>query len=116
MNIASFELCKELYKLSGWEDGTNTELYVSDKQGKYLATVNKESFPMDKMGKFIPAYDLGYLLRKLPAGVVIHKHASGYQMFDSYEHKTMSTAYDTPEDTACKLAIELFKQGVLKHD
>lgn len=77
--------------------------------------------------KQYPAYDLGYLLRKLPetmeriyhltltrAGEGDYSWRCGY--VDGTFIEGPSIYADTPEDAACKLAIELFKQGVLRKD
>jgi hypothetical protein len=58
----------------------------------------------------IPAYDLGYLLRKLPQPYSIMAYSTGRLV--AVQGEVTATA-DTPEDAAAKLAIELFKQGIL---
>lgn len=106
-NVASLELCKELYELSGWEPLD-------------YGVLEKAAFGH-------PVYDLSYLLRKLA-----RPHSYGHDIQLTYthdlEHKWQAAVHyiphtnyvaescDTPEDAACKLAIELFKQGVLKRD
>lgn len=55
-NVANLELCKELYAVSGWE-------------ADYWYDWNHGSPTVEDMKlseSNIPAYDLGYLLRKLP--------------------------------------------------
>jgi hypothetical protein len=98
MNTASLELCKELYELSGW------------------------NAPVVSMDGPTPRYDLGYLLRKLPkhvedqwlhiAPITDNKWAAHYMMM-GVKSAGQDEWADTPEDAACKLAIELFKQGIL---
>jgi hypothetical protein len=67
-----------------------------------------------------PAYDLGFLLRKLPNIVDADRFRmlqSGGGWFTGYHDGdlfTLATVANTPEDAACKLAIELWKQEVLK--
>lgn len=108
MNTASLELCRELYELSGW---TTDEEHPDEN--------------MVKEGHF--SYDLGYLLRKLP--VTISRTGT---LGSRYEDVTLRRikkdvwiAYyngnrdgygqaDTPENALCQLAIQLFKQGILK--
>lgn len=101
-NVASLELSKKLYELSGWGD------YGNDPIEKWLDYTDDWS---------VPAYDCGYLLRKLPkfcrvwlrdeSPLWIATHGAG-----GSEHGT--TAYmDTPEDALCKLAIKLFEERVL---
>lgn len=121
MNVASLELCKELYELSGW-DGTDFlyshAQWVQDgsvmhryRLIKYRATRRKD--PMN-----VSAYDLGYLLSRLPrthSGVGFCLWASGaIEWSAEYDgHERFEALAKTPEDAACKLAIELFKLGVL---
>jgi hypothetical protein len=73
MNVASKELCEELRELSGWkktdrywhqrlDDGAETDKYnpfVAERPAVWKTTE----------WKMTPAYDLGYLLRKLPQHV-----------------------------------------------
>lgn len=100
MQTASLELCKELYRVSG-----HTWL-TEDHRPEYVAA---------------PAYDLGYLLRKLPEfGKNIYWHTYHKNWCAAYEHTDedgcqtlIHKVADTPEDAACELAIELFKQGIL---
>lgn len=117
MSVANLELCRELYELSGWK----TELSWM-KFGKHLgnfADDDRWTLTDGQHGDFA-AYDLGYLLRKLDThSPELYKVASatwrckGRNYTDISEDVYHKDA-DTPEDAACKLAIELFKQGVLK--
>lgn len=129
MNVASLELCKELYELSGWT--TDTYYWL---QGSMPDLAEQEHYPTvvfhnDSLAEYpyayerqCPAYDLGYLLRKLPnsdkqgiyAWPSIAKNildASAFWECDTGEYYTETAR--SMEDAACKLAIELFKQGVL---
>jgi len=119
-HVASLELCKELYKLSAWK-GTFWKFYKNGDQVITHSGIKKHQ---------TSAYDLGYLLRKLPKVspsnqdcylTVIHKNVpknkkidkrwtAGY--FEGFGWSWYANA-DTPEDAACLLAIELFKQGIL---
>jgi hypothetical protein len=128
MNVTSLELSKELYEISGWDGvdysycrnvGQEWEPWSSTEQSDY-------SYPGFETGP--PAYDLGYLLRKLPADLpyeiettthfaaltietdVDHWYAS-YSILD---HDLHTARAKTPEDAAAKLCITLFKQGILK--
>lgn len=121
MNVASLKLCKELYELSGWVDvEAYYEYYpIADKHAlRHSAPGN--AFAEDRIlpDYIFPAYDLGYLLRKLPNYCRVERKGSTY--VSGYTAKAeidLDTPFgqeaDTPEDAACKLAIELFKQGVL---
>ena len=136
MNVASQELCKELYEVSGWEDTYTTHI-LSGKDVDY--DINRSA----TMGSLLyPAYDLGYLVRKLPLTIefdnekweeVYGRSLPSYffmaRDLDTMDNKwrvqyqgedqedviedTMFDA-DTPEDATAKLCIELFKQGILK--
>jgi hypothetical protein len=116
MNVASLELCKELSDLSGWA-GIKDLPRTKEMSLDYF----NETFNPGYGG--IPRYTLGYLLRKLPAKV------EGYSSLEFT--KVQSNIYifrygglgpgfmascDIPEDAACKLVIELFKQGILKEE
>jgi hypothetical protein len=125
MNIASLELCKELYELSGW--GCDGFYYWNGKledDHKVFGRQPASSFP---------AYDLGNLLRKLPryqvfegedcrlaissTGFNYNRSVAWYASYENDEDEPieLETA-DTPEDAAVKLAIVLFMQGILKRE
>lgn len=116
MNVVSLELSKELYELSGWKD---TDFKVS----AFTERVSPMAPPF--YGSEIPAYDLGYLLQRLPRmneeywltiqPVVYPQWCASYDRNDGISTKFESFA-DVPEDAAAKLAIELFKQGILTKD
>lgn len=116
MNVASLERCRELYELSGWAD-TDYTYYAN--AGQHSGTMMHRSLVFDKPDN-LPAYDLGYLLRKLPELVTtdtysdfleIKKSSGQYLAYYSFSERVVA---DTPENAAAKLAIELFKAGVLK--
>lgn len=102
MKVASLEYCKELYKLSRW---------------------GSEDVSPGAEDKYIKRYDLGYLIRKMPA--VTYLTSDGDEFVASYTPnieiielgKTAQYWFGSkkPEDALCRLAIELWKQGVL-HD
>ena len=117
MNVANLDLCKELYALSGFT-------WKSEQYHPSLVTPFKDSA--------IPAYPLSYLLRKLPEKIMLSDRdfgtlpawlsmdnlgsdgwQFGYRMGKSI--KVFCVA-DTPEDAVCKLAIELFRQGILTRE
>jgi hypothetical protein len=112
MTVASLELCKELLELSGWEDTyfwwDKDEQRVPEKQ---MVVQAGKIFADDT-----PAYDLGYLIRKLPEGIEI-KHGGMTRgmwrvLFYGGKQQEFSLA-DIPEDALCQLAIILFKQNIL---
>jgi len=121
MNTANLELCKELYELSAWEE-EGAELWCLAIRGDEKFAPALPHF----IGSF-PSYSLGFLLRNLPAYLDERKYASlGSINLDVVDNRMWACGYgvmapavlkqyaDTPEDAVCKLAIELFKQGVLK--
>lgn len=126
-HVASLELCKELYELSDWED-TRDDWYKQDGYGADLVpSTTSAQFGTHERFELFPAYDLGYLLRKLPDdvrraddvpyGLTLHKLGDrdfhlNYWWFDDCLYSDLEPVA-TPEDAATKLAIELFKQGVL---
>ncbi len=113
MNVASLENSKKLYELSKW---TETEyVHSSDTYRAGYDLMLRER----ANGLVLPAYDAGYLLRKLQHLNVdlypIDKGSCWYACVQWEENSTELPA-DTPEDALAKLAIELFKQGVLTND
>lgn len=132
MNVTSLDLCKELYELSGWIHvnfawSTENPHYAEFRVRAALNTLDDA-----------PAYDLGYLLRKLPAQIDFNDEIVKLTV-DRQSEKTWRASYaypvervkskrkyadwkftayqaNTPEDAACKLAIELFKQNILTRD
>ena len=132
MNTASLELCKELHNLSGWtsEDDRSIQWWCIERAHKIDGELYDEtSWLIDyetHAGKnrnqyAIPAYNLGYLLRKLPSPFTMIHRDNGWEcgIDNPAEHDVRVKpaqhwqSADTPEDAACKLAIELFKQGIL---
>ncbi len=99
MQVADSELCRKLFVLSGWSDpDKNPEV------SEYAYT---------ERGEPIPRYDLGYLLRKLPEATYLNKPYEGNLWSCGYNMEFIGEA-DTPENAVCKLAIELWKQGILR--
>lgn len=140
MNVASLELCKELFELSGWGNyaGDEPQNGWHDIDG-YLECSPRSDFEIGRekprephhiFQLIAPAYDLGYMLRKLPqdeANSFPHHFRPHLEQerkgqwsaylecdtaYEGGEHKGFSMA-DTPEDAVARLAIDLFKQGVL---
>jgi hypothetical protein len=109
MDTASLELSKDLYALSGWGRWPDPTNWYSKHGG-----LNHSYMPanLEVERGYVPAYDLGYLMRKFAGkGGIELRH--GDQGCVASSHLWYAEA-DTPEDTVAKLAIELFKCGVLK--
>lgn len=115
MHVASLELCKTLHELSGWTDAHSVWYWYEDydciDDSEYKATCHQTM--QDKKTE-CPAYDLGYLLRKLPDAVTLTKY-DGKLYLAVCGPDTLQEA-NTPEDAAAKLCIELIKQGILQKD
>lgn len=140
MNVASLELCKELYELSEWRDCEWQ--YWNGTAHNDISEITLEWGYGNYGDNCAPAYDLGYLLRKLPSRVdkgrknyrfVLTNSTSdeswvadylmpfwqkglpdrGIEVWLHYGNRAKLTEADTPEDAVCKLTIELFKQEIL---
>jgi hypothetical protein len=99
MSVATIELCKELYELSGWDRTDYWWYRVGD---QWYSDAHKGT---------IPAYDLDYLtdkLRNLPQGIVLHNYMDGCEA----SAMGIEIFADTPADAVCMLAIEVYKRGV----
>jgi hypothetical protein len=106
MNVASLDNCKRLWEVSEW-DGTQNVWLPDGKGGWELEADN-----IEQNGElaFIPAYDLGYLLRKLHIFIDWHmsRDDRGYVIHIAGD----DWIADTPEDAVAELAIALFKRGI----
>lgn len=131
MNVSNLENSRKLYELTWWTD-TDMRYRVykrieNENYKPHVRLVYGKSHIDTKTGETCPAYDAGYLLRKLPKSFVSQEHrctiyltlewlgdekwAASYQLDTdsiSYEQKE-----DTPEDALALLAIKLFEEGVL---
>lgn len=120
MTTANKELCQELYELTGWETNDNLYWVQSKNGGDFLAST--------QVGGDFPAYTAGYLLRKLPpmlgedslcmCAILPTEKVQWTAAYTDDEPDSggrYAVAADTPEDVLCKLAIILWKEGVL-HD
>lgn len=140
MDTASLPLCKELFEVSAWEDCifnwySQAEQWNLASLPDYPDVVITEgeltSYPyLDK--KLFPAYDLGYLLRKLQNTPLIklgqrsgRRWSASAQMGriegdkdsngsgETIRKIFIDKLADTPENACALLAIELFKEGIL---
>lgn len=137
MNVADLDLCRELYELSGW---VSPDLYYQYVGGKSSIELAAHGYEKEKWvtGVYdsdvilsLPAYDLGFLIRKLPAlyfeeGEVyqltlLKGSAVKYQAYSLRKKKLVDRfaqvgEEDELENLTAKLAIELFKAGILTRD
>ena len=110
MNFANSELCQELYDLSGWLTGMDGYYYVSPTGKGTGFEVRTLTDTENDRARVFPAYDLGSLLRRLPPGNVLTSLEDEWIASSSPKVATAAN----PEDAAAKLAIELFKHGILQ--
>lgn len=121
MNLASLELCKELYELSGWKQTSYWHHKYQVDSGRQ--TSHWRSINLDQE-LTMPAYNLGYLLRELPPhidqttnelmiGRWGNEWRACYMPINLGHYPELREQAEAPEDALTKLAIELFKQGVL---
>lgn len=127
MNVASLELCKELYELSGWGKTQNVWAIATGEENKDVSPWLRVGVGSSSAWEELPAYDAGYLLRKLPASVKIKGHPYVLELRPNYSGSAWSALYydpekaeapiqvydNAPEDCLTKLAIQLFKAGIL---
>lgn len=116
-NVASLELCRELYELSGWGD-TEHHWWPDWWTSGGKATANIKPIDLDPKieADLIPAYDLGYLVRKLPEQTSVYRYENVWVANRENERRTGYPAIieaDTPENAVASLAILLFQQGIL---
>lgn len=109
MQVASLELCKTLFELSGWSEPVNAYWYADGLYNEYQTAPETELVS--------PAYDLGYMLRKLPqprslTETYLDPRTLGWKA----SCREFDGLAETPEDAAAKLCIALFKQGILKRE
>ncbi len=119
VTVASLEFCEELYQLSRWHK--TISYFDGNRDGSESRREHEDGEPTA-----IPAYDLGYLLRKLPHQYFDDRRFNRLMMHvESIDDGLSSYVFyignyvgksSTPEDAACKLAIELFKQGMLNRN
>lgn len=125
MQTASLELCLELHKLSGWED-TDYSHYTTA-HDDYDHEHGYHGEPAIGLTKAInanvvllpdaPAYDLGFLLRKLPYTSKVAKVRENMYLAARGDINVKDKNFaDTPENATAKLCIELFKQHILPQE
>jgi len=121
-DVASLELSRELHELSGWED---TRYYyhslISHDMKRWSEYKLQDYRPDNDFGmRIVPAYTLGYLLRKLPNFTEVQNIGfDGENEWRVMRHDVRRNPFciaRTPEDAAAKLCIELFKQGILQKE
>lgn len=131
-SVASLKLCKKLYELSGWRTCDFIWIDLNDSQPFEMYA---KSFPSISTNDYrdlgeietdwLPAYDLEYILKKLPHigdddDWAIHLWQDDDEWYCGYYNRHMdsdlqteSTCHKNPADAACELAINLFERHVL---
>lgn len=114
-NVASLDNCRELYELSGWED---CYWWYNSLKGENPIVATRRLSTKKLVWATIPAYDAGYLLRKLPERTDDIRDT--VLLGRATDNKGWSAVYrdfcglgTTPENALAKLCILLFKSGVL---
>lgn len=116
-HVASLELCKALYTRSGWND-THWCWTSPNPQSAFVGELPKD-FAQRNYPLLIPAYDLGYLLRKLPSESwtgfvsVTGQRCQALAFMYGNASKIAECSANTPEDATAMLALALFEQGLL---
>lgn len=126
---AKFEICRELYYLTGWENtglfycqaGPNREVH-GQQCGKGLVIYDEDVGDLSHKNEWphFVAYDLGYLMRHLPRGIIVYAGKRFYSantgnLYMGDHQERWYERADTPEDALAKLAIQLVKRGLLEH-
>lgn len=116
--VASVDICRELYHLSGWKGQYwwwTKRVYGDGSEGYQLVGEHEAPFT----GETIPAYDASYLAAMLPAFRIGKEGNGSYRAgwMDYANHKVIMEASRTSLANAMgRLAISLFKHGILLAD
>lgn len=113
MDNELFELCKEVYKRTGWGDD---DLYYYTEKTFEWRIVNEQATHDD-----IPLYTSDYLLEKLPHFIKLEQASGGYTPNGWYAEKIRSQDHDykasvkadTPLKSLLKLTLALHEAGEL---
>lgn len=117
MQVASLDNCKKLFELSGWNVNTDYWWYDDQKTNTQFIDKNPSEYQINE--PIVPAYYLGYLIRKLPKFISLGQIISSDSPWVAsctkfHPNKHPYCAADTPEDALALLAIKLLEKGILK--
>ena len=98
-----FELCKEVYKRTGWDDLADDHPWITER-GVLGYKRNGVS----------PLYTSDYLLEKLPGWTELRKKTTNYYIAKRDALVSFSFECDTPLKALLKLTIALSEAGELK--
>ena len=109
-----FELCKEVYKRSGWKQEPDISyLYKYWDNHDELCVISIE----EADDSLVPAYTSDYLLEKLPVGTNIAKtHTNNIEPLVYYSatcHGNGIHQSDTPLKALLKLTIKMHEEKIL---
>ncbi|WP_160665120.1 hypothetical protein [Pseudarthrobacter sp. ATCC 49987] len=98
-----FELCKEVYKRTGWIGTINL---INDEVGAtFMGPIGANT---------VPLYTSDYLLEELPWGYGVRKYPEYYLAF-SWDNDNRYVESETPLKALLKLTIALHDAGELTH-
>lgn len=116
MHVTRVDLCKQLYDLSGWGNASWWHECCTD--GAYHTTISLRDERYTQ-NVYIPAYDLSYLLRRLPK-VWVMGPIPGAMWMITYNpglpQREIIIQDESLEDAVCRLAIALFQRGILERN
>lgn len=128
--FADLTLTEELYELSGWgmaisEDEYGTWFDTEDLPAWQKGSLVGDEFYHAKEPTTLPAYGVGFLLRKLPMQIENNDTLYHFSLCEGGADDSWQAEYRspddgqfvaevaaTPEDALAKVAIELFKRKV----
>jgi hypothetical protein len=126
MHVASLDLCRALYVLApDWNDTALSWFIDNVVPGGHLLgqprsepAVGLRGSRLRAIYSEVPAYDLSYLLWKLPTGYGVFKaNSHRWLVFDvrtmQTEKSGRNDTNDTPENVVCAFCIELWRRGTL---
>lgn len=132
MHVASLELCKQLFELSGWEDtylmwvsnmhpprAVNADEYAKNtgKANGNPDVIMTETDFWIRQDELLPAYGLDYMLQKLPRyDISFNGVLHTVTFWDDDTDSQIFSEGDTVENAAAMLLIKLLKQGILKRE
>ena len=114
-DVASVDICRELYRVSDWTGQYwwwTRHTYEDGSEGYQLVGEHEAPFT----GETIPAYDAAYLAAMLPAFRMGKEGNGSYRAgwMDYADRKVIMEASRTSLANAmARLAISLFKEGIL---
>jgi hypothetical protein len=113
--VARLELSKRLWELSGWKKTSCVFVHLDGVYDRWDLHDRGTAKSYNKSEQ-VPAYSLGYLIRKLSPCQIIASSDGMYWASWNPAADEIEERANSPENATCKLAIELFEQGILKRE